>query len=164
MHIPIVVDLFALSMPSLGYNVEIYTGIQCRRARLGGAVGLTPDDVCRDGNLDSIDAQSVYISQRDIEQDLQIDFYKDKYCALQNADARGITSTYLNVGDAYQQFNSYNAVPIIPRSIKDDSAQRRKPPNPLYEAGLAPMTPPRLVSYCAVSIAMCVIGLIGLPA
>jgi hypothetical protein len=164
MHIPIAVGHFTLAVPSLAYNVQFYTGIQCRGECPGGAVDLTPDDGCQDGSLYSINAQSVYISQRVIEQDLQIAFYEGKNCPLQNPVARGITSTYPNVGDAYQHFDSCNAVPIIPRSIQDDSAQRKQPPKPSYEAGLAPTTPPRLVSYCAASIAMCVIGLIGLPA
>ncbi|KAI4646608.1 hypothetical protein J4E93_004829 [Alternaria ventricosa] len=116
MHITIAACLFTLIVPSLGHDVQFYTGIQCRGERLGGAVGLTPDDGCQDGSLYSTNAQSVYIAQGDAEEDLIIAFYKGDNYPLENAVAKGNGGACLSVGGAYQQFGSYKAVPIIPRS------------------------------------------------
>jgi len=123
MRITIAAGFFTLIVPSLGYDVQFYTGIQCRGERLGGAVGLTPDDGCQDGSLYSINANSVYIAQGDTEEDLQIAFYGGDNCPLENAVATGNVGACLSVGGAYQQFDSYNAFPIIPRSKREDSVQ-----------------------------------------
>ncbi|KAI4939206.1 uncharacterized protein J4E92_000490 [Alternaria infectoria] len=114
MHITIAASLFTLIVPSLGHDVQFYTGIQCRGERLGGVVGLTPEDGCKDGSLYSTNAQSVYIAQGDTDEDLIIAFYKGDNCPLENAVAKGNDGACLSVGGAYQQFGSYNAIPIIP--------------------------------------------------
>ena len=123
MHITIAAGLFTLIVPSLGHDVQFYTGIQCRGERLGGVVGLTPDDGCQDGNLYSTKAQSVYIAQGDTDEDLIIAFYKGDSCRLENAVAKGNDGACLSVGGAYQQFGSYNALPIILRNKHEDTAQ-----------------------------------------
>ncbi|KAI4664122.1 uncharacterized protein J4E79_003623 [Alternaria viburni] len=118
MHITVGTGLFTLILPSLGHDVQFYTGIQCRGERVGGAVGLTPDDGCQDGSLYSINAQSVYIAQGDTDEDLIIAFYKGDNCPLENAVAKGNDGACLSVGGAYQQFGSYNAIPIIPAQFQ----------------------------------------------
>ncbi|KAI4682017.1 uncharacterized protein J4E88_004904 [Alternaria novae-zelandiae] len=114
MHITIAAGCFTLIVPSLGHDVQFYTGIQCRGERLGGVVGLTPDDGCQDGSLYSTNAQSVHIAQGDTDEDLIIAFYKGDKCPLENTVAKGNDGACLSVGGAYQQFDSYNALPIIP--------------------------------------------------
>ncbi|KAI4944891.1 hypothetical protein J4E91_008235 [Alternaria rosae] len=131
MHVTIAAGLFTLMVPSLGYNVQFYTGIQCRGERLGGAVGLTRNDGCQDGSLYSINAQSVYIAQGDTEEDLKIAFYEGDKCPLENAVATGNVGACLSVDGAYQHFDSYNAFPIIPRSKRGDSAEFQVNDEPL---------------------------------
>jgi len=123
MHITIAAGLFALIVPSLGHDVQFYTGIQCRGERLGGVAGLTPDDGYQGGSLYSTNAQSVYIAQGDTDEDLIIAFYKGDNCPLENAVAKGNDGACLSVGGAYQQFGSYNALPIIVRNKHEDTSQ-----------------------------------------
>ncbi|KAI4713854.1 hypothetical protein J4E89_001302 [Alternaria sp. Ai002NY15] len=123
MHNTIAASLFTLIVPSLGHDVQFYTGIQCRGERLGGVVGLTPDDGCQDGSLYSTNAQSVYIAQGDTDEDLIIAFYKGDNCPFENAVAKGNDGACLSVGGAYQQFGSYNALPIILSNKHEDTTQ-----------------------------------------
>ncbi|KAI4618986.1 hypothetical protein J4E83_005937 [Alternaria metachromatica] len=123
MHNTIAAGLFTLIVPSLGHDVQFYTGIQCRGERLGGVVGLTPDDGCQDGSLYSINAQSVYIAQGDTKEDFIIAFYKGDSCPLENAVAKGNDGACLSVGGAYRQFGSYNALPIILSNKHEDTTQ-----------------------------------------
>ena len=125
MHNTIAAGLFTLIVLSLGHDVQFYTGIQCRGESLGGVVGLTPDDGCQDGSLYSTNARSAYIAQGDTDEHLIIAFYKGDDCPLENAVAKGNDGACLSVGGAYQQFGSYNALPIIPpQSQVNDSPSK----------------------------------------